>query len=425
MRRWLAHFTVAAVLVAFVATLAACATSQAPYVPPPGTPEWTRQYGTDSVETAAALSADAGGNVYVAGSTGGGLAGANAGLHDAYVRSYDSEGGHRWTRQFGTSADDSANAVVTDSGGNVYVAGSTSGAIEGSNAGSSDVYVRSFDSHGDLRWTRQFGTSASDSGLAVASSGDGHIYVAGKTQGAFVGSNAGFHDVFVRSYASNGDLRWTRQFGTSFEDVGTALAIDGAGNVYVAGWTQGALEGTNSGLPDPFVRSYDSNGNLRWTRQFGTSGDDRAEAITTDASGVYLAGGTSGVLGDGNAGGTDAYIRSFDVQGTIRWTRQFGTSSLDFASGIASDGDGNILISGQTWGALEGSSAGGTDAFVRSYSNAGDYRWTRQFGTVDGEVDVGITARVGGHVYVGGSTSGDLEGVNAGSLDAFVRRYTP
>jgi len=88
------------------------------------------------------------------------------------------------------------------------------------------------------------------------------------------------------------DILWTRQFGTSSSDLANGVAIDGAGNVYVVGQTEGALPGqTGLGGRDAFVRRYDSLGNQLWTRQFGTRGDDAALGAGVDSDGnLYVVG---------------------------------------------------------------------------------------------------------------------------------------
>lgn len=110
---------------------------------------------------------DANGNVYLAGTTYGDLGGPNAGLSDGCARKHDPSGTPLWTQQFGTSVADRVNAgavdasgnfyVVgetdevgtsvgnTDSDGNVYVTGSTSGELDGANAGAADVFVMRID----------------------------------------------------------------------------------------------------------------------------------------------------------------------------------------------------------------------------------------------------------------------------------------
>jgi hypothetical protein len=393
---------------------------------PPGTVAWARQFGTSGDDVANGITTDGNGNVYAAGYTTGALDGSNAGSSDAFIRSYDSSGNHRWTRQFGTSNADVAAGIATDGNGNVYATGSTTGALEGSNAGSSDAFIRSYDSSGNHRWTRQFGTSSSEVALGIATDANGNVYTTGYTTGALEGSNAGSNDAFIRSYDSSGNHRWTRQFGTSNNDFAIGIATDANGNVYATGDTEGALEGSNAGSSDAFIRSYDSSGNHRWTRQFGTSSSDVAFGIATDANGnIYATGYTTGALEGSNAGDSDAFIRSYDSSGNHRWTRQFGTSSDDFAYAIATDANGNIYATGYTTGALEGSNAGDNDAFIRSYDSSGNHRWTRQLGTSSIDEASGITTDANGNVYATGDTEGALEGSNAGGFDAFIRRYEP
>jgi hypothetical protein len=393
-------------------------------VNPPGTFRWTRQFGTSNDETARGIATDANGHVYVTGYTLGALEGSSAGSEDAFIRSYDSNGDLRWTRQFGTSSGDLALGIATNANGHVYVTGYTIGALEGASAGNADAFIRSYDSSGNHRWTRQFGTSSSEVALGIATDANGNVYTTGYTFGALEGSNAGNADAFIRSYDQDGNLRWTRQFGTSNDDLANGIATDANGNVYTTGHTAGALEGSNAGSIDAFIRSYDQNGDLRWTRQFGTGSNDIANGIATDANGnTYTTGYTAGALEGSSAGGTDAFIRSYDSAGSQRWTRQLGTIGGDYALGIATDTNGNVYTTGYTFGALEGSNAGSTDVFIRSYDSNGDPRWTRQFGTSSNDIANGIATDTTGRVYTAGSTEGALEGSSAGSIDAFIRSY--
>jgi len=147
-------------------------------------------------------------------------------------------------------------------------------------------------------WIHQFGTNSSDFGNAVAVVGS-DIYVAGSTIGTFPGEmNAGYIDAYVRKYDAMGTVVWTRQFGASWIDEALAVAADSSG-VYVAGYTDHALPGqSTAGGTDAFVRKYDASGAEAWTQQFGTSGNDVANALAADPSGVPVctAGVTDGPL---------------------------------------------------------------------------------------------------------------------------------
>ena len=109
-----------------------------------------------------------------------------------------------------------------------------------------------------------------------------------------------------------GNIEWLSQFGSEGGAEERSQAVDGAGNVYVAGSTSGTFPGqANAGFADAFVRKYDANGNELWTRQFGTSSYDIAFGISVDASGVYVVGETNGTFpGQTSAGDDDALCAS-------------------------------------------------------------------------------------------------------------------
>jgi hypothetical protein len=167
------------------------------------------------------------------------------------VVKYNSSGTKQWTKQLGSSSSDVAYGVAVDSSGNVYAAGSTQGALDGSNAGVNDLFVVKYNSSGTKQWTKQLGTSGEDFAYGVAVDSSGNVYVTGYTEGALDGSNAGGRDLFVVKYNSSGTKQWTKQLGTSSGDAAFGVAVDSSGNVYAAGYTDGALDGnTNAGGGD-------------------------------------------------------------------------------------------------------------------------------------------------------------------------------
>ncbi len=290
-----------------------------PVPPPAAIPVsivWARQFGTPDEDRARGVAVDSAGNIYIAGDTDGALPGqASAGSWDAFVRRYDPNGKEIWARQFGTPDEDRARGVAVDSAGNIYIVGETGGSLPGqASAGKSDAFVRKYDPNGTEVWTRQFGTPDEDTAAGVAVDSAGNIYIAGDTLGSLPGqTSAGSYDVFVRRYDPNGKEIWTRQFGTPLPDVDTAagVAVDSAGNIYIAGTAFGSLPRQAAlGMADAFVRKYAPDGKEIWTRQFGTSVTDNARGVAVDSGeNIYIAGETSGTLrGQASAGKSDAIL---------------------------------------------------------------------------------------------------------------------
>jgi hypothetical protein len=383
--------------------------------------EWLLQFGLSGNDFAWDVHADGDGNVYVAGDSSGALPGQAfaGGAFDAYLRKYDADGNELWTRQFGTTGSD-RNAAVFAFGADVYVGWLTTGAFPSQvNAGGVDAYLRKYDANGNEQWIRQFGTPGFDELRGVFADATG-VYASGNVDGALPGqTHEGMFDAFVRKYDLDGNELWTRQFGTANRDISNRISGDDSG-IYAVGRTDGALPGqTFAGVGDAFVRKYDFDGHELWTRQFGTPGIDSAIGVSTNATGVYVAGRTDrGLPGQTHAGGADAFVRQYDADGNELWTRQFGTPGFDLARGV-SVRDSVVYVSGIA-GAAGPADQVGADVFVQAYTARGTDLWTREFGSELADDNWAVSAASSG-LYVIGSTGGTLPGlVSQGAIDAFV-----
>eukprot|EP00971_Amphidinium_carterae_P097705 1933424-Amphidinium_carterae.2 len=232
----------------------------------------------------------------------------------------------QWTRQRESSGSDCARAVAVSVDGQVYVAGYTDGGLDGQSSSGKLGYLphpvqlkwgvavdkakrqlehRLCGGCGCERrgpgvcgwWTRQSGSSSDDIAVAVAVSVDGQVYVAGYTDGSLHRqSSSGSADAFLMQYSSSGVWQWTRQRGSSSYDSARAVAVSVDGQVYVAGFTEGSLDGqSSSGSRDTFLMQYSSSGEWQWTRQRGSSSWDQALAVAVSVDGqAYLTGSTDG-----------------------------------------------------------------------------------------------------------------------------------
>jgi len=417
----LRKFAFVSVVVLFAAVFVSSANAQVSI-------DWVEQFGSTDAEDDIVFSIDTDSNVYVAGVTTGVLPGqTNIGDSDAFLSKYDTSGTEIWTRQFGTVEADQVFAVFVDSSG-IYVTGITDGTFSGqTSAGGSDVFLRKYNASGTEQWTRQFGTESTDEVFGIDADASSNIYLVG-----FVDQDAplpgqvslGGEDAFVRKYDSDGNVVWTRQFGSAGNDEAHGIFVDST-DVYIGGFTTGTFSGeVSNGGVDAFIRRYDLDGTENFTDQFGTAGLEEVSGVSVDSEGVYVVGFTGGTLpGETSVGDGDAFIRKYDINdGSVLWTHQFGSTDFDQAFSVKADDNTGVYVTGVTDGAFSGfSNLGERDIFVRKYaSTTGTEIWTTQLGTsgFDEAFGVSITSN---ELYVVGSTEGTYAGeINTGGLDAVI-----
>jgi len=411
--------------------------------------DWLRQFGTSSSDYASGITSDRNDNIYATGYTGGTFTGnTSAGRDDAFVAKYDSSGNQLWVKQFGTSSYDYASGITSNSNGFTYAIGRTEGTFAGNTSagGYGDAFVVKYDSNGNQLWVKQFGTTDDDYARDITSDSNGFIYATGSTGGTFAGNtSAGGDDAFVTKYDSSGNQLWVKQFGAKgfdydsyhyeSNDYASGITSDSNGNIYATGYIEGkgAFPGNTSagGYGDAFVSKYDSSGNQLWVKQFGTTSYDYAYGITSDSNGnTYVTGTTLGLF-DGNtpAGSWDAFVGKYDRNGNQLWVKQFGTTGYDYAYGITSDSNGNIYTTGITNGTFAGNTSAGQyndDAFVAKYDSSGNQLWVKQFGTTGDDSASGITSDRNGNPIAAGSTGGTFSGNSSagGYGDAFIVSFT-
>ncbi len=298
-----------------------------------GNPIWTKQFGTPDIVTGSRdIKVDPQGNVLLSGLTV--KENTRQDLFqfpvqdDAWVAKFDSNGNQQWWTELGGPAFDETYSVAVDKDGNSYAAGWTYG-LTGPTVGLYDAWLTKFDPQGQIVWTQQFGTTGYEFPWAVETDSQGNIYLTGITTGIFPGSQGGnvegnitgSSDIFVAKYLPNGTQSWVRQFGSNEEDgeLLAGMAIDSQDRIFLTGYTNGNLGSANAGSYDALVTSYDTNGNQLWQQQFGSPQLDYATGLTVDgANNLFVTGFTDGSLGGLNAGAVDTWIAKLDAQtGTV------------------------------------------------------------------------------------------------------------
>ena len=359
-------------------------------------------FGGTDVDQPKDVAVDGSGNVYSTGRFRGTVnfgAGnvTSAGDYDVFVTKLNSAGAHQWTTTFGSTGTDISYGVAVDGSGNVHIAGIFTGTVDFgagnvTSAGVGDVFVTKLNAAGAHQWTTTFGGTSQDISYGVAVDGSGNVHITGIFNGTvnFGAGNvtsAGGNDGFVTKLNAAGAHQWTTTFGGTSHDTSWGVAVDGSGNVHIAGRffgtvNFGAGNVTSAGSYDVFVTKLDSSGAHQWTTTLGGTGNDRAYGVAVDGSGnVYTAGDFTGTVdfGAGNvtsAGSDDVFVTKLNSSGVHQWTTTFGGTGVDDSYSVAVDGDSNVYASGSftgtvDFGAGNVTSAGSSDVFVVKLNSAG------------------------------------------------------
>ena len=343
---------------------------------------WHTFVGSPGYDAAYNMAVDSSGNVYVTGqsrATWGSPVNGYTGGGDVYAAKLDSNGSLLWNTFMGSTVEDWADSITVDSSGNVYLAGgsnNTWGTPINQHAGNMDTFAAKLDSSGSRLWNTFMGSTITDAAYNIAVDSSGNVYVAGysdATWGTPVNAHAGSRDAFSAKLYSNGYLIWHTFMGSTMLDYVRGLAVDGSGNVYVAGRsdaTWGSPVNAYAGS-DAFSAKLNSNGLLLWNTFMGSTAEDHSNSLAVDGSGyVYVAGGSSATWGtpiDPHMGGDDAFIAKFNNSGVRQWNTFMGSTSNDEALSLAIDSTGNLYMAGlsdATWGTPINPHMGGNDAFV-------------------------------------------------------------
>ena len=381
------------------------------------------------------VAADINGNVYVLGNTGGQLNGNKYyGESDIFLCKYDSRGNGQWLIQFGSEKEDDPAGLDIDASGNIYVIGNTQGDLDGNgNYGERDVFIIKYNESGVKQWVRQLGTPEHDWSNGIAIDKKGNVYITGHTTGNLDGNTShGKSDFFVAKYDSAGNKKIVKLYGGKETDCAQDIACDANNNVYVTGWTRGNLEeDVNYGKGDVFIAKYTTDLAVQWIRQFGTPAPDYAYAVTTDKNNnIYLTGYTSGNLSGANSGNSDGFAAKYDSDGKQQWVRQFGTSKMDRALGIAGDDKDNVYIVGWSKGR---SAIDDPESFFIKYDTSGNKQWLKPLDIIGFNDVEGICFNIKNNcIYIAGKVRGGtfkqdmgngLTIGGGGGVDSFLIRY--
>jgi hypothetical protein len=451
--------------------------------------------GGSDYEEGRGIAVDGAGNAYVAGYTDSTQATFpvtsgpdltyNGGDYDAFVAKVNATGTELvYCGYIGGSSDDFGRGIAVDGAGNAYVAGYTDSTqatfpvkvgpdlTYNSNR---DAFVAKVNASGTaLAYCGYIGGSISDYGHGITIDAAGNAYVAGytgSTQATFPVTSGpdlthnGDADAFVAKVNATGtELVYCGYIGGSGYDTGDGIAIDVAGNAYVAGYTRSTQatfpvtsgpDLTHNGDADAFVAKVNATGTeLVYCGYIGGSVWEEGNGIAVDGSGnAYVTGYTESTQATfpvtsgpdlTHNDGSDAFVAKVNASGTaLVYCGYIGGSNHDYGNGIAIDAAGNAYVTGRTVSSQatfpitsgpDLTHNGASDAFVAKVNSTGTILlYCGYIGGSGNDYGYGIAIDTVGNAYVAGwtgstqttfpVTSGpDL--THNGSADAFVAKIS-
>lgn len=273
------------------------------------------------------------------------------------------------------------------------------GTTRSESAGGEDVYLVRADAEGNVLFTRNIGGAADDAGWSVHETTDG-FFVAGFTES----SGAGGVDGYLVRTDANGDTRWTRTYGGSGDDYFWSALPLGDGDLLLAGQT--ASRG--AGEADFYLVRCNGDGEVLWERTYGGTAVDRAFSVQPAGDGGYLLAGITYSFG---AGGRDGYVVATDADGNERWSRALGSDGYDVVHAVCKTSAPGCLLLGYSSG-LGGS--GGEDGWVVKLTPDGETEWSSHFGGArDERILNGVELAIGGYAVTGFTASTEGRGLDA------------
>ena len=321
-------------------------------------------------------------------------------------------------------------------------------------------------------WAKKMGGISGDFGSSIALDASGNVFTTGFFQGTadfdpgagtFNLTSQGYRDIFISKLDAAGNFVWAKKMGgTSSNDEGFSIALDGSGNVYTTGFFEGTADFnpgagvanlTSQGYRDIFISKLDAAGNFVWAKKMGGTDLDEGYSIALDGSGnVYTTGyfeetvdfnPGAGVANLTSAGNADIFISKLDAAGNFVWAKQMGGTSVsgDIGRSIALDGSGNVYTTGSFHGTADFDPGAGTfnltsqghrDIFISKLDAAGNFVWAKKMGgTSSYDEGYSIALDASGNVF----TTGIFQGVadfdpgagtfnltSAGSYDIFISK---
>lgn len=329
-----------------------------------------------------------------------------------------------WIKRFSYTTDawDTSYSVAVDGSGNIYVTGKSS--VDPLLP--FDYATIKYNASGEQQWSSRYDgfSEGDDIAVSVAIDGSGNVFVTGRSQG-------NSYDIVSIKYNSSGSQQWLERFnGTgNADDAAEAMVIDSYGNVYITGYSTGSYSGK-----DFITIKYNSAGVQQWVSNYNGNGngEDIAHSIKVDVYGnVYVTGRSKQ-----NGASTDFAFATvkYNSSGVQQWAAIYNGPAYDWDEkySLVVDGDGNVFVTGKSKGLANFFGNSLFDYLTLKYNSSGVQQWEARYNgpgndndeaysiVIDEENNIYITGR-----SIGNGANYDYATIkyNSSGIQQWLERY--
>ncbi len=331
-----------------------------------------------------------------------------------------------WVKTISSTNDERAYDITRDNAGNIWVIGTFTstadfdpgpGTFMLSNNSNHGIFLLKLDSAGNFLLAQALNATVKIYSPIIKCDPSGNIVICGVFTGTidfdpspgvtYNLTNTGYDDFFFAKYNTMGNLIWAKKIGGKLDDKWVDIVLDNTGNIYATGGFKdtvdfdpgpGIQKMVSAGGRDIFLAKLTPFGNLAWAKRMGSSNSEIGIDICLDLNNnLLIAGSFSGTvdfdpdqaqsffltasgLGTGNM-----FSAKYNSSGDFIWAIATGGTISSWASTIATDPVGNIIVVGPFAGTTDfdpgpntfnltklGTGLGG---FVLKLDQSGNFLW--------------------------------------------------
>ncbi|MGE0635496.1 MAG: hypothetical protein AB7G44_05575 [Bacteroidia bacterium] len=305
-----------------------------------------------------------------------------------YLAEIDINGNFIKEKNLGNEFDDDATSVIAENEGTFLLGGNTTTA-----SGTKDMLLFKLNAEHEVLWQKTYGGTNNEELNFILPVENSGYFLVGLTESF----GAGSRDVYLIRIDENGNELWNKTYGGTNQEGGNHIVATDDGNYLLFGFTQTF----GAGDRDFYLLKINLQGDVIWTKTYGSPNYEESQEIVKVESGGYLLFGHSAAF-DLNH---DMYAVKINEDGDIVWGETYGGNAHDGGEGSLQDSDGNFLLLGRS-----NSFGNGEEAYLVKTNQSGELISENNYGSLSDDAGFHILETPLSYIIIGETkTSGNYQ----------------